>query len=320
MIYQSGYKTVAGYECMNASLLNYMKFCGKCISSSDIYLSIEGSGVCVNNTLFFYESNVHLNGLFLKQNHIDYSYGHCKKNMEKFLEEHILNNKMIAIVVKSKYLSYSRWFQHAGNSGHYVNVIGKKNNKFYISDGYVLNGEGRVFEGWLESEQVLEAWKEKNYQYIVYNNDFGDLCEKSVIEKANKRLLEILLPYCKSTGSMEDYLGFEVIKKIFFNVEILLNDKEKCYNMIYGIVYNLRWGGFLTIKYFLIDKLNALNVNRIYIKKYENIMQKWNAICMALIKIGIKPDKKTYYKLLKMVEQVCKSEKELLCDVYYNCL
>ncbi|MCI8371892.1 MAG: hypothetical protein HFI75_05775 [Lachnospiraceae bacterium] len=320
MIYQNGYKTAVSYECLNASLFNFMKFCGKSINCSDLYFSVDVNGISACENMFLYQSDIHQEGEFLKQNHIDYLYGCCWNDVEKFLEENVVGSNMLAIFVMSRCLNYSGWFQHSGNSGHFVNVIGMRKGSFYISDGYVLSNEEKFFEGWIESEQLLKAWRGKNNQYIIYRNKFENIYEKILIEKASIRLVTILKSYSKGGLVNEDYFGFEVIKKIFYNIALILEDKEKCINIIYAVVHHLRWGGFLTIKYFLIDKLKALKINRNYISEYENIMETWNSICMALIKVGIKPDKQAFQKVIGVMEALCESEKSLLCNIYSKCL
>lgn len=61
-------------------------------------------------------------------------------------------------------------FRQSNHSTHYVIVDSEIQGKYHIIDCYVPTREPSVFEGYISKEEILRAWKNKEYEYIVMEN------------------------------------------------------------------------------------------------------------------------------------------------------
>ena len=172
MISEQGYETFTSFECLNASLANYMRFYNLGITPSEIFFLGDGFNIAaINNPHFHITSNMYISSFnFLDSLKFDYIHDTCITDPMIFLRESILGNKAIVIKVASKYLNYNRVFRQAENASHYINAIGLCENKICISDGFVPTREPSSYQGWVSLNDILEGWGEKEYEYLCIQN------------------------------------------------------------------------------------------------------------------------------------------------------
>lgn len=327
MIYKNNYITRQGYECLNVCISNYFSYQNIKISGSDIFF--EGNGFLVEYSgdktypsikAALYESNY----IFLDKMKISYKHSLFEDsyNADLFLKNQIKNESHIAIRVSTDYLSYNKIYQQTQNSPHFINVIGydELENKFYVSDGFVPTYNPDKYEGWMEYEELFNAWHHMNFEYIVlelnsriidYDKDLSIIKMKQGINR-----------YLKTDNPIfrETIYGKRAIIELFQDLsEIFDNPKYNIKNIIFDINYQLKYHGFITSKMFTLQKIIEIGMDSVLCEQYKSLIEEWNKFCLLMLKIGISKNKNSFENLVKIVNEISLREEKILKDIL-NCL
>lgn len=308
-------KLVQGYECLSACL-------GHIFSCK--YPEITGSDVCIlgGGMDVYYDASEHIlstplyesNYVFLNDNNIEFENNKSDAlGAESTITNHIENGLQQIIKVNSHDLTYNRVFRQSNHSTHYVIVDSEIQGKYHIIDCYVPTREPSVFEGYISKEEILRAWKNKEYEYIVMENvEINlDLLKKRMWETIVKHIRD----YCGIDTSIVANRGEQAV----YNAILYLGEQmhnSNFYELAKKTNYQFRIYGFISSKYMLQSVLERNKAFDELCSLYRQVIHDWNNICFLIIKIGIGRKKELYDQLLYKVERVLKDEKQILLNIY----
>lgn len=323
MICYKEYHTIQGYECLSACITNYFNYLGLLVSGSDIFFGGDGFLITYQKNekasigAKLYESNF----MFLKNLNIPFQHTKLgeSKDVIKFLRKSIEDQQLIAIKVSSECLEHNRVFKQTEGSPHYVNILGYDdiNNKVFISDGYVPTFNPTVFEGWVDTNGIIEAWKRMDYEYVKL--DLADIkistdeIHRIAITNMKGGIQQYLNPSKQRLSS--EFFGKEAITKLFEDILLMFEMLIDLKSVALDINYQLKIYGFITSKRLILQKLEELKMNTYYLQQYSKIIDKWNQICMLLVKAGISKSKKSLELTLEKVKESVQEEENLLHEI-----
>lgn len=307
MIFEKNYMPVLSHECLNASVVGYLNYYGLSILSSDIFFSGGGLDYEISD-----EKNVPVistdmygsNFRFLNKYGIGYKKDTCTANdAEEFLKQCVRDESAVSIPVRSDLLKHSRVFSQTENSTHYLNIVGQKGNDFIIADGYVPEQKADVFIGFMDSQSLLNAWRERGYAYLIIEEPptiSNDIHADAVISR-NKSLDKIL-------ELQMDILVFRDMVDKFKNYF----DSDCTASAAESINYRLKIYGWISSKYYLYESLAADGTDHEILRQYGEIIDRWKLNCLLLLKAG-------YSRKINQLERVgqklvndCLAEHEIL--------
>ena len=323
MICYKEYHTIQGYECLSACITNYFNYLGLLVSGSDIFFVGGGFVITYEKKkkssigAKLYESNF----MFLKNMSIPFQHTNLEesKDVMKFLRKSIEDEHFIAIKVSSECLEHNRVFKQTESSPHYLNILGydDSTNNVFISDGYVPTFNPTVFEGWVDTNGIIEAWRRMDYEYVKL--DLADIKisadEMHRIAIMNMKFgIQQYLNKSKQRLSSK-FFGKEAITKLFEDILLMFDMQIDLKTVALDINYQLKIYGFITSKRFILQKLIILKMNECYLEQYSKIIDKWNQICNLLVKAGISRNKKSFELTLEKVNESINEEEKVLYEI-----
>lgn len=311
MICDKGYVTKQGYYCFNACVTNYLKF--KNIMLDEVDLFIKGKE---------YEIEVREDGriiytllknpkYMLDAMGIPYEFKIIQdsENAKDILSEIIKNEKLVTVFVKASCLKYNSAFMNENDMIHCVNVIGMdEQDRVLISDGYIPAYKASCFEGWVSFDELLNAWKYADYEYV--NLHLDEMTDRT-IDNIRYGMSDIFSLYIADN---------EKVAKRFIDE---VNDLKGCDNDIRSrklMDFNmyLRVGGFISVKKYFLEILNKYILDKDVAEKYSNICKEWNVISCKIIKlIYVNVDSK-YDEIIHKMRELFDSENEILSGIIKN--
>lgn len=327
MIYEMDYSTVIGYECLNSCLLSYFNYKKMPINGFDIFFIGDGFRVDYNKDrktsikTLTYKANFQ----FMNEMKIPYTLDRVniegKKERLNFLIDRIRNNKMISIKVASNMLNYSPAFRQVPAMVHFINPIGydEKQNSIFISDGDVPTHKTTAFEGWVDAEEILNAWGRLECEYLEIDDSFSKYAE-NIETRSTYKMKEGIMNYLNGGHSNDGllYLGQDAILKLCDDLLQMEKDAtiEEIKELAISINYQIRVFGFISSKKFIIEKLQQINIDDRYIENYKDVVSKWNLTCMQLARAGISGAKDPYFAFKQKVINLVQQENEILNIIY----
>ena len=310
MIFEKKYMPVLSHECLNASVVGYLEYYGLRILPSDIFFSGGGLDYEISDekdvpviSTDMYGSNFR----FLNKYGIGYKKDKCTANdAEEFLKQCVRDEIAVSVPVRSDLLKHSRVFSQTENSTHYLNIVGQKGNDFIIADGYVPEQKADVFIGSMDSQSLLNAWRERGYAYLIIEEPptiSNDIHSDTVICR-NKSLDKIL-------GLKMDIPVFRDMVDKFKNYF----DSDCTASVAENMNYRLKIYGWISSKYYLYESLAADGTDHEILRQYGEIIDRWKLNCLLLLKAG-------YSRKINQLERVgqklvndCLAEHEILKKV-----
>lgn len=316
MLYEKDFEVIQGYECLSSCISNYLSLSGIHITGSDILFIGGGFRVSYTKKSLELGTDIYLSNFRFMDN-MDVSYEHAKLDPHidplDFLKYNIMNEKKICLKVGSEYLKYNRVFNQSGNSPHYINILGIKDDQVYICDGYVPTRIPSVFKGWVDISMVVNAWKSMCYEYILMikiNQMNEELLTNIAFEKVKQSIIAYL------AGGIVDihFLGHNAILQLNEELDELfkLSDMR---DVTKKINYQLRIYGFISVKIILYEKLKQLYGSSINLDYYANIIDQWNKICSILLKSGYTNKRDDYKKVYEKITECTNKENEVLFSI-----
>jgi hypothetical protein len=324
MIYEEGYQTIQGYECLNSCISNYLNFANIPISGSDIFFLGNGfatdyrkrNGEKQLRTKVYEANYTFLDKFYIPYTH-DYFYG---KDREKdFLKQQMEEKGYISLRVVSRDMTYHPLFKQAQNAPHFINVIGynEKTSQFYISDGSIPAYQPDKFEGWVDEEEVLDGWFGANLEYVILHLDESwnkELSWKGLSRIATELAICDYLEFKKSRGIFsKTAYGRRAVKELFIDVARKFESSGDGFRE-YALRLNYQWKvyGFLSARRYLLQKMEEIGISETLTKPYGEVITEWSNIGLALIKLSVAKKAGLMEKTIEKAEATSEKENSLL--------
>ncbi len=329
MLYENGYYTQSGNQCFNSCLANYFKYNNIEIYEYDIFFIGKGYSALaqIDNKDYIIGINIAKSTeIFLNECNILYT---CEKiatrsKAKEVLKDCVIHNKLLSLNVLSNRLSYNDIFINAGDMGHIINIIGYDPlcEKVYVSDCYVpTTKEGVIFEGWLNLEDIMDAWELTGFEYYVFDLLASYVNIDEIKNKCNDNIKNFFDEYFIDY-TFKRTLWQELWDKLLKQVDTIIYDisqNEDISRIMYAINYNLKVNGFLMLRYYILDVLKYNYFNIDLAEKFYFIIEKWKYICIAFVKISFTKSVVKYETLKKQIRDVLEQERKMLlymCEIY----
>lgn len=314
MICEKTFPLKRSYECLNACLVNNINYLGLPLEGFDIFFGGKGLNLTFHNDTKFnigtplYESNFN----FLEQ--YDIPYEHCKdlkpEQAEDFLYAAVKAEQCISIRVSSEELQHSRVFRQTEGAPHYLNILGidKERQQVYISDGYVPAYHAETFCGWVPFDGIIEAWKRMQYDYVMIEKPKVMPALEVVRDNTRNRFLQALRDYVNPS---DESCGIYSANSLFHELEGMFQ-RTDIREIVTDVNYQLKTFGFLAVKKFMNECLVSMNTSPEIIEEFEGVIERWNRVCLLLMKAGMKKSITEFQKIIKVVEELTDIEKRLI--------
>lgn len=313
MIVNKEYNLVQGHECLSACLGNYLNYLYPDLTGNEIIIAGEGFRVTYDSEKKvigtpFYDANFK----FLRKYGILYKKNNCGKNQEEFIRKCIRAGKKMIIKVDASQLTYNRIFKQAKNTPHLLNILGEKENEFYICDGYVPTREASVFEGWVSCRSVIKAWKKMNTEYIILGKQIEIDSQKIKLD-----MMTILHKNIKEyiTGGSKDNIsyGYTAILQLLEDIKKQMG-KLDIQKLILEYNYQIKIFGFLSMKIILREILVKMNMMELA-NSYNDVIKYWNNICMFLVKMAFSKRERNLQELQNKIMDCISIEECILLQI-----
>lgn len=281
MISNKNYMPVLSYECLNASVIGYLKYYGLEILPSDIFFSGDGLNyeISVENDVSVISTDMYgSNFRFLDKYGISYKKDIFAANdAEDVLKQCVRNEIAVSIPVRSDFLKHSRVFSQTENSTHYLNIIGMQGNDFIIADGYVPEQNAAVFIGPMGIYDLLNAWRERGYAYLIIDKPPAITCNihSDAVISRNKSLDQIF-ELRMDIAVFKDMI--EEFKKHF--------ESDCTASVAENVNYRLKIYGWISSKHYMYESLAADNTDSDISRQYGELINRWKLNCLLLLKAG----------------------------------
>ena len=288
------YSTLKSYECLNSCLYNYLYNEKVIIDKSEIFFYGEGFKLNYNDSKSYpimSTSTFDSNFKFLSKSNIDYYMGAFeeKKQAFDFLRECIYHEYCIIIKVNSARLYYNSVFINSQAVSHFINPIGldEKNEKVFISDGYIPSIPPAIYHDWVDLNAIISAWQDKKFNFICINPSSLRGSEEERIQKeARKEFKRDLKKYI--IGNQDHTEGWLVFSKLLEELyEYLIEENVSFSEFAFNINYQFKMYGFFTIKKYILNYIKILHMPSEIIGKYEEVYNKWRLIDKYIIKVAL---------------------------------
>lgn len=316
MITDKGYHTYQGYECLSACISNYLRWKNINISASDIFFLGNGFRLFYENDTERILSDMYMsNYSFMKAYHINYESRSAEneKVAKTILHESILNEEMIMIKVAAEGLKYNRIYQQAGDSQHFLNMIGRNDIAVYVSDGFVPTRKFSIYEGWVDLENILEVWKKKNYDYYVITSLEISGNDKDIHEKVKQMIISSIVEYVDVVQKDNTIYGYSAMIHVIDNLREKLLDKD--YPLSERTLYlnhQLRVYGFLSAKKMLLEEMIHYGIKGDLCDEYQMIVERWSKWLMKMVKIGFSRSLNDFEMMYSDMIRILEKEDDLL--------
>lgn len=325
VIYRENYSTKRGLECLNSCIYNYLENNNINILQSDIFFSGLGFNIYYLSDGYThkikskqYDANISFINKFLPDSIIDNYIETYPGELVKKLDTVIHNNEMLIINVSSSHLKYNKVFDSNTVVPHYINIIGMDYDKelIKISDGCPPIIDKSCVEEWTEIKDITNNWQSMNGRYLILNyRDFNmELVKKQAYKNMKKQLKNYLKTSSFLSGSKTT--GYQSIIKLYEDIiELLLSENKNKLNIIRDINQQLRINGYLSSKYFLLEKLTDLNCDNKIINSYNSVIKKLEMFFLQTMKVTIKKNMEEIDRLLPCIEELVTEENEIIREV-----
>ena len=318
------YRTYKGIECLNSCIYNYLKNDNFKVSPSDIFFSSNGFRIRYRGKLcdrMIYSEQYKSNFKFLKlymPGFIEDNYiMGDNENMKLMLISHIKHKERIIIRVSSSMLPYNKIFKKNQIVSHYINVIdySYERNTFTVSDGCPPINTNSVYQGEIEADALIDNWCIMNGEYIILKYDNNVLYK--IKSDSDAMFEKQIMEYIKSPKVFwsSKYKGIGCILTMFEDMRYLFESKvSRISDIAANISRQLYIEGFMQSKYFVLDKVESMNISDNIREKYKENIDNWNRIILKMVKSAIKGDINEFDVVVKDVKKVNESESRILLE------
>lgn len=309
MICNKGYVTKQGYNCFNICVANYLEYKKILLDEADLFLKSKEYEIEVLEDGRIIYRLLKNSFIMLDIIGIPYELKIIQKgeNAKEILSEMIKKEALVTVFLKSSCLKYNSAFMYANDVNHCVNVIGMdERDRVLISDGYIAGYKAAYFDGWISFDELLNAWKNADYAYIVFHLD---RMPDQTAENESYGISDVFSQYIADN---------EKVVKSFINEVNRLKDYDN--DILSGKLLELnnylRVGGFISVKNYFLEIFNKYNLD--IAEKYSDICKEWNVIsCMIIKLLYVNTDSK-YEEIICKMRNLFNSENEILLGIIKN--
>ncbi len=324
MICDDGYVTLQSYECLNACITNYLNQHSIPIKTSDVFL--EGDDLDVVYTrkggtwdisVGIYKSNFD----FLRKADIFYEHGFfdLMQDGKSFLFDRISQNLCLSIRAVSDCLTYNPVFSQTEGAPHFINLIGMddKGEQVCISDGDLPTFKPSLFQDWVDLNMIMDAWYGMRGEYIILHPKKDDVHLNTIKKSGTDKLYRLIRDYleggCNKALFRKVATGRQAILTLFDDLqEYSQRMKNDIGRVALDMNYQLRINGFLISKRYISHKIQDLNLDAGIVNPYSDLVNRWSAALLHLIKAGKSKRTEDFTKLNEKVKTLCQEEDNLL--------
>lgn len=305
---------VQSFECLNASLVNFLRIWGCKVAPEEIFFCGNGFSFRIENRHGFKHlvSDVYISSFrYMDKMKISYNHEFLKdtSKTKQFVCEAIMNKRFLALKVRSDYLTYNKVFKQTV-ANHYIDIIeyNKETNELFVVDGDVPTMKPSSYAGWVDMDTIVDGWEKTNYEYIEFfpPEHLPEVIDTQFISVIISQLNNYLLENSDDIGADTVLLLFEQITELRGD-ELAKVTKE--------INYQLRVDGFFASREYLLNCLTRYDGFDELIQTEKSILQKWNLVCMLCIKISISRKLEEITKLIHFVQSLIIMEKDVFGEV-----
>ncbi len=305
MIFEKGYATQRGSQCILGCLENYLVYRKIDISEAELFFRMKGYELKPSK----WGVMIYTISIFGNPEDLDVPYTiitsanreEAKQSLIKCVED----ESNVAILMVANKLKYNSAFKYAEDVViHCVNVIGYDGgDKFFFSDGYIASFKGDMFEGYIAFDDFVDAWEGYNFMHVItdtdklaedgYENFKPDLQEISKKQKDNNKILK-------------DYFVSNLK-----NAEALINTAEY-EKSIMSLNSYIRLSGLLTVRSYFREYMEQYFPQTGLAVEYADICKEWNVISCLLIKAAYSDDVSEIEDISGRIESVFVKESEII--------
>lgn len=314
MIFQNGYHTAGGYDCLNSCICNYLKYYGFPLLTSDLFFLGDGFSLTFyDDKGYFYTSAYQSNykgmqslGIYSIQSKSD------ENNAIAFLEDAVVRCVPIAIRVSAHSLTHSNAFLQGENSMHYMNIIGKNDrNQFYISDGFIPTYHPTTFEGWVDAKNILCAWQKEEYEYtLLHPKLLPDISTHEIRQRKQRKMIDSLDRYLLGGASGYETYGKDAVYSFCRKLKDVLTDSLDVKKTLHSYNYQLRIWGFMACRWCLRHALfHIADEQTIFL--LDQLIDIWNKMCLMILKASFLASQLYLDKVCDRILAVSEQENKL---------
>lgn len=313
------YKCIQGYECLGGCISNYFNYYNVGLNESDIFLCGDGFQVEYSGDLQYlrigtkaYEANKK----FIKSYEMPCERGFLPEISiaRKFIEGCINKDIPVIVRVNTENLSYHSVYHNCPPSPHWINVIGRSNNGYIISDCAIpaLKREMAVSE--IMEEELLLSWGKMRYEYIMLSKEnLYSVNAERIKRDSEKKLYRYFEEYIRPKKKWFSGIrqGVDAIASMFDDmVTYNWDSKDELDFCIREINYQVKLNGLISYKYVIKMKLEELGYSEAVLKSIDEVADRWNNLFFKLLRVGMTGRVKELEKIRYEAYAISQQERE----------
>lgn len=306
-------QSVQAHECLSACIGNMMACKYPTISGNEIVIAGEGLRVKYNtDTKVFVSPMYRSNFRFFEKYGITYQHEKLDacQNPKAFIQDALEAGKYLFARLDARKLTYDRVFRQVEHASHFVNVTGTSEDTFSVCDGYVPSKVAATFMGEISREELLAAWKEMEFEYILFDS-VPDLDENAFYREMWEELKNSIQIYRQGGRDDKYCYGKDAITELFRELDYLNRDR------VFEVNYQLKIFGFLSLKQIVCEILKKIPDTKEILEEYYQILADWEKVCTLMIKIGLSGRKEQYATLMERMYHCVELEDRVLEKILY---
>lgn len=315
------YKCIQGYECLAGCISNYFNHYNIGLNESDIFLCGYGFKVEYSGDLQYLRIGAKAydaNKKFIKRYDIPCERGYIPERIaaKEFIEYCISKDIPLIVRVDTENLSYHNVYHNSPPSPHWINVVGKCDNGYIISDCAIpaLKREKAIAP--IIEEELLLSWSKKRYEYIVLSKEKLYLIDVERIKHDSEKKLyssfqEYLRPKKKwfsSTKQGVDAVMAMLDDMVAYNWE----SSDELDFRIREINYQVKLNGLISHRYVIKMKLEELKYSETLLNSIDEIADRWNNLFFKLLRVGMTGKIKELEKIRDEACAISEQEREAI--------
>lgn len=325
MLADQGYETIQGVSCLTACMRNYLNVMKIPIDETHMMLN-SVSELVYNKELFFDQNYLEINcgsGIDYLVKNCDISYVnelYLDDNELEFIEECVENNQFLTLLVDAKSLTYSDIFQKSIGTKHAINVIGKKNNFFCISDGFIPSRNDELFQGYISEETIIDAWKKAGKRYYLW--DFSKYVPRQDDDKWKNEIKKHLELYLLGGKNGSKYYGKDAMECFFSDIaQKYEKDLSMYVACLKSISYVIKVYGVYAVRKLLVQALGKYHIaekngrNAYIYDAAEKIKEEWDNMSLYAMYAMTNTKYEKYKMFMDKIQRLSDMEIELFHEI-----
>ena len=312
------YKTYNSYDCYNSCIYNYCQNQNLHFTRGDIYFYGEPIIITLNAPeADDFSTNLHSGQILFHRDVFPESRMLEFKNdleAKQYLIDSLTTNPTFLILqVSTTSLTYDKTFLEYRRMLHFVSILGidDSHSKLYISDGNTPNFQ--TYQGYVDFDCIFDGWKSEKFKtFTLIPNDNIDI--QSIKEQSKHNFLLTLESYLNPSSDESFYRGKDTMREYFKNL-LRLSKETSLVPKINDIIFQIKWKGFLTLKYFILDYIKENSYSPEIIKGYDEIINGWELFCFKLIRAIVSNNHSKIEGCFAFGENLLTNEEQIISQI-----